>query len=194
MLTNKKPPLKWMQCKHVALCKHLQNDIATVCVQPRTDTRRHMQKQPVSFRSCKHQLLAQLQCSLRHQSQGASSPHCWLLKFVFGSPTSNVFFIMIVMSASTLSLKSPIQERACHEAKHLIPAQALRVVVREKVALRLNLDQIIGALRWAANLVHKDSANTSAYQPCMGSVLVILVTVLHVPCKSCASFASGWWA
>ena len=101
---------------------------------------------------------------------------------------------MIIMSASTLSLKSPIQERACHEAKHLIPAQALRVVVREKVALRLNLDQIVGALRWAAKLVHKDSANTSAYQLCRGSVLVILVAVLHVPCESCASFASGWWA
>ena len=69
-------------------------------------------------------------------------------------PNFNVFFIMLIMSSSTLSLKSPIQERACHEAKHLIPAQALRVVVREKVRCP----------QLAAKLAHKDSANTSAYQ------------------------------
>ena len=149
-----------------------------------------MQKQPVSFGACKHQLLALLHCSLRHQSQKGLFSSLLVVEICLRLPEFNLFFIMIIVSSSTLSLKSPIQERACHEAKHLIPAQALRVVVRDKVALRLNLDQIVGALRWAAKLVHKDSANTSAYQPCMGSVLVILVTVLHVPCESCASFRS----
>ena len=48
--------------------------------------------------------------------------------------------------------------------QHLNPGQAFRVVVREKIALKLTLEQIIGVLSRAAKLVHKDSANTSAYQ------------------------------
>ena len=46
--------------------------------------------------------------------------------------------------------------------QHLNPAQAFRVVVREKVALKLNLEKIIGVLSRAAKLVHKDSATTAA--------------------------------
>ena len=62
----------------------------SACKLAQTHTQSPMQKQPGSFRACKHQLLAQLHYSLRHQSQGASSPHCWLLKFVFGSQLQRI--------------------------------------------------------------------------------------------------------
>ena len=51
-----------------------------------THTQTHMQKQPGSFRACKHQLSAQLHCSLRHQSQGASSPHCLVVEICLQLP------------------------------------------------------------------------------------------------------------
>merc|ERR1719160_432251 len=71
--------------------------------------------------------------------------------------------------------------------KDFIPAEALHVVLREEVALRLDLAQVINVLGGSTKLVHKDPATTVVLQLGMSALLVFLVTVHHVLGQSSTS-------